>query len=134
MVLDDLPCAFVAQLPIDSQVPFSDQSGVISGVVKDIRERLSVRRDQCAGQVRQISARSQAGAPHIPTGQQAVAGGDAVGSCGMRVGEYQAFSRQPVKVGRRDFATFVENPDIAVSHVISEDDHDVWRNCLIRRR
>ncbi len=117
MYPDDLPRAFIVQLPIDSLVPLADQSGEISCLPKQIRERLSARLDQGAGKIGQVAARSQPGAPHIPAGQQAVAGGDAVGSRGMGVGENQAFSCQPVQVGRGDSAVAVEDGDIAITHV-----------------
>ena len=52
----------------------------------------------------------------------------------MGVGENQAFSGQPVQVGRGDSAVAVEDGDISITHVIGEDDQDVRPERLTRRR
>ena len=52
----------------------------------------------------------------------------------MRVCENQAFSCELVEVGRGDSAIAVENADIAITHVISEDDQDVRAERLLTRR
>ena len=125
MCPDLLPRAFIAQLPIDSLVPLADQSGVISSPLEHIRNRLASRLDQGSRKIGEVAAGSQPGAPHIPTGQQAVAGRDTVRSRRMGVGEDQAFSCEPVQVGGGNSAFAVEGGDIAIPHVVGENDQDV---------
>ena len=43
---DDLPRAFIAQLPIDSLVPLADQSGVITRPLEQIRQRRETLKQQ----------------------------------------------------------------------------------------
>ena len=54
MYADDLPRAFIAQLPIDSLVPLADQPGEVSRLPQHIRERLAARLDQGAGKIGQV--------------------------------------------------------------------------------
>ena len=43
----------------------------------------------------------------------------------MGIGKNQAFLCEPVQIWRGDSAATVEDGDIAITHVIREDDHDI---------
>lgn len=131
---DLFPLAFVMQFPVDSLVPFANQSRVVAGILQEVRDRLAARFNQGSGEVREVAPRAQAGPPHVAAGEQAVTGGNTIGACGVGVREGQALVSQLIQIGGRNAAAFVKGGDITQPHIVGEYNHHMRLTRLSGRR
>lgn len=129
---DLCPLAFVVQLPVDALVPFTDESGLVASVLHQVRNRFAARFDQGACEIREVTPRTQAGPPHVATGEQAVAGGDTIGARSVGIGEGQALTGELIEMGCRNPAVGVEGGDVTIAHIIGKYKYNIRYTLLFR--
>ena len=116
--------AAVLERPIHAEVPFADGSRVVALVLEQSADGHAAGLDQTSGES-PADALFESGTPVVASGENAVARRGADRGAGMRVGEGHASLGEFVEVGRLDFAIGVQRLDVAVAHVVREDENDI---------
>ena len=107
-----------------AQVPLTDTGRIVSLAVEQGCQGHSPGLQQGRILPHQYPA-FEAGAPVIPPGQNAVAGGCTDRRGRMGIGKGYSFPGHPVKIGRGKGSLLVEAGDVSIAHVISQDVKDI---------
>jgi hypothetical protein len=111
------------KLPTDTQMPFADAGGVVTGLFQQGGDGSFVCLNQRGVVWVEKHALLKAGTPVVAPGQQRIARGSADGRRGMRIGKTHALCGNSVDVRRLSFSGRVG--DIPYAHVIGKDKYDV---------
>ena len=124
-LVKDRLATFIAG-PLDAEMPFPDHGSLVSSGLEIAGDCRPVVFNERFVAGREKHPALKARTPAVATGEQAIAGRGADGGAAMSVEETGAGTSEAIKVRSRDFRFWVENTHVPVSHVIGEDDHDIW--------
>ena len=105
-----------------AQVPFADHGSAVALLTQDAgKGEPSAGNDRTAPPVQLVAPGGKA------PGQEGIARWHTGGAAGMRVGEDHSTGRHPVEVRGGDPAGWVVGLEVAVAHVIGENENDIGR-------
>lgn len=104
-------------------MPLADEAGGVAGGGEGVGDGALAEGD--AIEAAHFEGIDGAGAVRVAAGEEGGAGGGADGRGGVVLGEADAFFGESVEAGSVGEAAVVAG-DIAVSHVVGDDEDDVW--------
>ena len=131
--LAEVECAIRGFGETEPQVPFPDDARVIAVLPQKRSHGSPPRLDQWLA-VAVEHAALEPRAPAIAPGQQAVTGGRAYRRRRMSVGEGHALGGKFVEMRSGDFRFRIQRVNVAVAHVVGEDENDIGMTGSRRRK